>query len=99
VDLLLLDEPFGSMDLTVRTRAIVGCRAGLASGRIGAAILVTHNLEDVASLAQKVLVLRSHPGTLACEFELSTTLENSGPENSAAAMQLLKSKVQEGLGQ
>ncbi|MFZ2965232.1 MAG: ABC transporter ATP-binding protein, partial [Rhodoglobus sp.] len=55
-EVLLLDEPLAALDVEVRDEV----RAELAehlAGFPGVAILVTHDLEDVAAIAQDVLVL------------------------------------------
>ncbi len=55
-EVLLLDEPLAALDVEVRGEV----RAELAehlAGFPGVTILVTHDLEDVAAIAQEVLVL------------------------------------------
>ena len=55
-EVLLLDEPLAALDVEVRDEV----RAELAEHLArfgGVAILVTHDLEDVAAIAQDVLVL------------------------------------------
>ncbi|NOG72163.1 ATP-binding cassette domain-containing protein [Roseicella sp. DB1501] len=62
-ELLVLDEPFVSLDETtaVQLRALVG--AVLAERRI-TAVLVTHALEDAAALADRIAVLTPRPARL-----------------------------------
>jgi ABC-type nitrate/sulfonate/bicarbonate transport system ATPase subunit len=62
-ELLVLDEPFVSLDeaTAVQLRALVG--AVLAERRV-TAVLVTHALEDAAALADRVAVLTPRPARL-----------------------------------
>lgn len=67
-DVLVLDEPFASLDVEVR----VDVRAEVARhlrGFSGHTILVSHDIQDVAALADEVLVIESgrvsQRGTLA----------------------------------
>lgn len=62
-EVLLMDEPFGSLD--AHTRAYMQNEFlkiwGTAKKTI---IFVTHNIEEAAYLADRVLVLTAHPGRL-----------------------------------
>jgi ABC-type nitrate/sulfonate/bicarbonate transport system ATPase subunit len=68
-EVLVLDEPFVSLDATTaaQLRALVGevlaeCRA--------TTVLVTHALEDAAALADRIAILTPRPATLARLIEL-----------------------------
>ncbi|MCI0755360.1 ABC transporter ATP-binding protein [Teichococcus vastitatis] len=63
-ELLVLDEPFASLDAAnaVRMRAVIA--AVLAEGAT-TAVLVTHAVEDAAALAGRVAMLTPRPATLS----------------------------------
>ena len=62
-DLLLLDEPFGSLDALMRERMGVELlRIWQASKK--AVILVTHSISESLLLSDRVLVLSSRPGNV-----------------------------------
>ena len=76
--LLLLDEPFSALDYQTRLQV---------SGDIGAiirehhktAILVTHNLSEAISLADKIIVLTKRPATIKKAVPISLTISDSSP--------------------
>lgn len=70
--LLLLDEPFGSLDLLTRTRLIVEFSKILKEARIPV-ILVTHSIEEAVFLADKVLVLSPRPCSIIKEIRPNLT--------------------------
>ncbi len=68
-DLLLLDEPFGSLDALTRERM------GMELSRIWQAhrktvIMVTHSISESLFLADRVLVLSQRPGTLKLDLKV-----------------------------
>ena len=61
--LLLLDEPFSALDY--QTRLMVGDDIGsIIRKEHKTAILVTHDLSEAISLADRVIVLTKRPGTV-----------------------------------
>ncbi|MCI8280710.1 MAG: ATP-binding cassette domain-containing protein [Lachnospiraceae bacterium] len=61
--LLLLDEPFSALDY--QTRLMVGDDIGsIIRKEQKTAILVTHDLSEAVSLANRVIVLTKRPGTI-----------------------------------
>ena len=62
-ELLLLDEPFSALDY--QTRLTVGNDIGtIIRTQKKTAILVTHDLSEAVSLADRILILSSRPGRL-----------------------------------
>ena len=92
-ELLLLDEPFASLDAAAaaRARAIV-----LASWRERpmAVLLVTHDAADAAALADRVLVLAHNPGRIAAEIVVPEGARRPGAESRIAEIaELIRSKL------
>ncbi len=76
--LLLLDEPFSALDY--QTRLFVPadiCRLIRAAGKT--MIIITHDLSEAISLADRVIVLSGRPATVKNEMEISLTLESDSP--------------------
>jgi len=71
-DLLLLDEPFGSLDELTRDR--MGAELlDIWRARRNTVLMVTHSISEALLLSDRVLVLTPRPGTLALNFPVSLT--------------------------
>lgn len=71
-DVLLMDEPFGALD--AQTRTVMQeelLRICLAKPRT--VVFITHSVEEAVYLAERVIVMASHPGTIREEIEIATT--------------------------
>ena len=69
-DLLLMDEPFSSLDYLSRLRMRLEL-ARLLREQPRTVLLVTHDIEEAAQLADRVLVLSDRPGRIRKEVRLS----------------------------
>ena len=67
--LLLLDEPFGSLDALTRTYMQEEL-LGIVRGSGTTALLVTHDIDEALLLADRVLVMSSRPGTIKHELRV-----------------------------
>lgn len=77
-DLLLLDEPFSALDY--QTRLTVGDDIGQIIRREEkAALLVTHDLSEAISLADRVIVLSGRPASIKQTIPLIFELEEDTP--------------------
>ena len=65
--LLLLDEPFGSLDLLTRSKLIVELKKILTDTKVPT-IIVTHSIEEAVFLADKILILSSRPSKIVAEI-------------------------------
>ncbi|MDE6167037.1 MAG: ABC transporter ATP-binding protein [Acetatifactor sp.] len=76
--LLLLDEPFSALDY--QTRLMVSadiCRLIRAAGKT--MIIITHDLSEAISLADRIIVLSGRPATVKKEVSVKLTLQEDTP--------------------
>ena len=76
--LLLLDEPFSALDY--QTRLFVSadiCRLIRAAGKT--MIIITHDLSEAISLADRVIILSNRPATVKAEMPIRLTLKDDSP--------------------
>ena len=77
-DILLLDEPFSALDY--QTRLSVSDEIGSIIRDTGkTAILVTHDISEAISLADRVIVLSKRPATIKKIFPIRFSPENPTP--------------------
>lgn len=76
--LLLLDEPFSALDYQTRlyVSADICNRIRLANKT---AILITHDLSEAISLADRVIVLSGHPATVKREVPIHLSCQRDDP--------------------
>lgn len=77
-DLLLLDEPFSALDF--QTRMTVSADIGNIIRNTGkTAILITHDLSEAITLADRVIVLSKRPATTKFELPIHYDIERTSP--------------------
>jgi NitT/TauT family transport system ATP-binding protein len=64
---LLMDEPFSALDYLTRLR-MRGDLARLIAERPRTVVLVTHDIEEAAQLADRILVLTERPASIRREL-------------------------------
>ena len=74
--LLLLDEPFSALDYQTRLQ-VSGDIGNIIREHHKTAILVTHNLSEAISLADKIIVLTKRPATIKKEVTISLTITDT----------------------
>lgn len=77
-EILLLDEPFSALDYQTRLSVSSDiCSIIRSTGKT--ALLITHDLSEAVSLAQRVLVLSKRPATVKCDIPIHLTLSGHSP--------------------
>ncbi len=77
-DILLLDEPFSALDYQTRLNVSADiCRIIRAAGKT--AVLITHDLGEAISLADRILVLSDRPAKVIREIPIRLTLSDDTP--------------------
>ena len=71
--ILLMDEPLSALDAQTR-ELFMADLAALLSREPFAGVYVTHNLDEAALLARRILVLSRRPGRVRRVFEIATPL-------------------------
>lgn len=77
-ELLLLDEPFSALDYQTRLQ-VSGDIGNIIRENKKTAILVTHNLSEAISLADKIFVLTKRPATIKRIVDISLTITDTSP--------------------
>nr|CAJ01650.1 abc transporter atp-binding protein, similar to blr6194 of Bradyrhizobium japonicum [Methylocapsa acidiphila] len=70
-DLLLLDEPFVSLDAALALR-LRGELQALVETHKATTLIVTHDVEEAISLADRIIVLAGAPGSLIADLAIET---------------------------
>jgi ABC-type nitrate/sulfonate/bicarbonate transport system ATPase subunit len=92
-DILLLDEPFVSLDDALASR-LRDELATLVQNRVMTTLLVTHDLDEAVRLGDRVFLLSPRPAHVLAEVSISTPRHRRNAADFAAA----KSAVVERLG-
>jgi NitT/TauT family transport system ATP-binding protein len=89
-DILLLDEPFSSLDYLTRLRLRAEL-ARLLTQRPRTVVLVTHDIEEAAQLADRIVVLTERPASIQRELriELPRPRDLTHPDVIAAVHAIL----------
>jgi ABC-type nitrate/sulfonate/bicarbonate transport system ATPase subunit len=89
-DILLLDEPFSALDYLTRLRMRRELER-LLQERPRTVVFVTHDVEEAAHLADRVVVLSDRPARIRCELPLSSARPRdvTSPEVVGAVKKIL----------
>ncbi len=77
-EILLLDEPFSALDYQTRL-SVSSDICGIIRSAKKTAILVTHDLSEAISLADRILVLSKRPATIKCDIPIHLTISGHSP--------------------
>ena len=77
-NLLLLDEPFSALDSQTRLNVSADIAQIIRQTNM-TAILITHDLAEAVTLADRVLVLSKRPACIKCEMPIHFDLDRHDP--------------------
>lgn len=77
-DLLLLDEPFSALDSQTRLNVSADIAQIIRQTNM-TAILITHDLAEAITLADRVLVLSKRPACIKCEMPIRFVIDRHDP--------------------
>jgi ABC-type nitrate/sulfonate/bicarbonate transport system ATPase subunit len=95
--ILLLDEPFGSLDAQTRAR-MQDELARLWERRRKTVVFVTHDAEEALYLADRIVVLSPRPGRVKADFRVDHPRPRSLEARFSPAFTALKRRIWETLG-
>ena len=95
--LLLMDEPFSSIDALTRLKLILDLQRIWEEKKI-TIIFVTHNIEEAVTLGDRVLVLSARPGSLVWEEKINLPRPRNRKSIAAKEFQNHCSVIYEKLG-
>ena len=82
-DILLLDEPFSALDYQTRL-SVSDDVYQIIKKENKSAIMVTHDLAEAISMADKVIVLTKRPGTIKTIYDINLTDKSTPIKNRRA---------------
>ena len=95
-DILLLDEPFGALDVLTRGAMqdwLISMRARLNR----TVLLVTHDMDEALYLSDRILILNQAPAHITCEIEIPDRVRNRDwLYNQGALRQKIHSEIMTG---
>lgn len=95
-DILLLDEPFGALDVITRGDMqdwLISMRARLNR----TVLLVTHDMDEALYLSDRILILNQAPAHITCEIEIpDRVLNRDWLYNQGALRQKIHSEIMTG---
>ncbi|WP_051953419.1 ABC transporter ATP-binding protein [Methylocapsa aurea] len=91
-DLLLLDEPFVSLDAALAMRLREELIA-LVETRKATTLIVTHDVDEAIALADRIIVLSAAPGRIVAEATIETARLALTPERAAGVKSALLARI------
>jgi NitT/TauT family transport system ATP-binding protein len=97
-DILLLDEPFGSLDALTRERMWIEL-SRIWQARLKTVLMVTHSINEALFLSDRVLLLTQRPGRI--KLDLAVDLPRPRPDEIryTAAFGKLARRLKEAIGE
>lgn len=83
-DILLLDEPFSALDYQTRLE-VADDIWGIIRKEKKTAILITHDIAEAVSMADRIVVLSHRPGTVKNIIDINLSIEDPTPFKARSA--------------
>lgn len=83
-DILLLDEPFSALDYQTRLE-VADDIWGIIRKEKKTAILITHDISEAVSMADRIIVLSPRPGTVKNIIDVKLSVEDRTPFKARSA--------------
>lgn len=83
-DILLLDEPFSALDYQTRIE-VSDDIWGIIRKEKKTAILITHDISEAVSMADRIVILSKRPGTVKNVIDVNLTLDEKTPFKARSA--------------
>ncbi len=96
-DILLLDEPFGSLDALTRER-MWSELSRIWQARRKTVIMVTHSISEALFLADRVLVMTQRPGSIKLDLKVDLQRPRTDDMRYTAQFGKLARKLKEAIG-
>ncbi|MGA2489072.1 MAG: ABC transporter ATP-binding protein [Anaerolineales bacterium] len=96
-DILLLDEPFGSLDALTRERMWIEL-SRIWQARQKTVLMVTHSISESLFLADRVLVLTQRPGKIKLDLAVDLTRPRPDEIRYTAHFGILAQRLKEAIG-
>jgi NitT/TauT family transport system ATP-binding protein len=96
-DVLLLDEPFGSLDALTRER-MGNELLRIWQARRKTVVMVTHSISEALFLADRVLVISQHPGQLCLDLPVELSRPRKESMRYIPAFGALANRVRQAIG-
>ena len=90
--IILMDEPFKDLDIVLTKTLIDSFRYLIKHNNLGA-VYVTHNVDEALSIADRVIVLKSSPATIALDLEINSSHEDLASKELNEARQKIYSAL------
>lgn len=83
-DILLLDEPFSALDYQTRLE-VSDDIWGIIRKEKKTALLITHDISEAVSMADRIIVLSNRPGTVKSVVDVKLNIEDKSPFKARSA--------------
>jgi NitT/TauT family transport system ATP-binding protein len=92
--ILLMDEPFGALDAQTRAR-MQAHLLGIWKNVDVTVLFITHDLDEAVFLADRILVLKAHPGEVQEIIEVSVPRPRRPEQFTSAEFQATRARLEE----
>lgn len=85
-DILLLDEPFSALDYQTRIEVSDDIWSIIKKEK-KTAILITHDISEAISMADRIIILSKRPGTIKRIIDVNLTVDEKSPFHARSAIE------------